>query len=174
MVGIITARLEVESPPKNELHAKLDQIDPKLAELFRGERKLVIAEIGDITRFASSAKLARYTGCASLPVYSSDKERTACIERQSSPQQRPLHRRHRAERTGPGRQATAGSLPIGQGHPRCSSYSPTTLRRRRIPGHARRPGDVDTKSPDANRPLDIEASTACCLSTCPGASTSGH
>jgi transposase len=36
---------------------------------------VLIAEIGDITRFASSAKLARYTGCAPIPVYSSDKER---------------------------------------------------------------------------------------------------
>ena len=36
---------------------------------------VLLAEIGDITRFASSAKLARYTGCAPIPVYSSDKER---------------------------------------------------------------------------------------------------
>lgn len=36
---------------------------------------VLIAEIGDITRFASSAKLARYTGCAPIPVYSADKER---------------------------------------------------------------------------------------------------
>ena len=34
-----------------------------------------ISEIGDITRFSSSAKLARYTGCAPIPVYSSDNER---------------------------------------------------------------------------------------------------
>jgi transposase len=36
---------------------------------------VLIAEIGDITRFSSSAKLARYTGCAPIPVYSSDTER---------------------------------------------------------------------------------------------------
>jgi transposase len=36
---------------------------------------VLIAEIGDITRFSGSAKLARYTGCAPIPVYSSDKER---------------------------------------------------------------------------------------------------
>jgi transposase len=36
---------------------------------------VLVAEIGDITRFPSSAKLARYTGCAPIPVYSSDKER---------------------------------------------------------------------------------------------------
>jgi transposase len=35
---------------------------------------VLIAEIGDITRFSSSAKLARYTGCAPIPVYSSDNE----------------------------------------------------------------------------------------------------
>ncbi|MBA2560710.1 MAG: IS110 family transposase [Propionibacteriales bacterium] len=36
---------------------------------------VLVAEIGDITRFSSSAKLARYCGCAPIPVYSSDKER---------------------------------------------------------------------------------------------------
>jgi len=36
---------------------------------------VLIAEIGDIGRFPNSAKLARYTGCAPIPVYSSDKER---------------------------------------------------------------------------------------------------
>ncbi|MET8421549.1 IS110 family transposase [Streptomyces sp. NPDC005134] len=36
---------------------------------------VLLAEIGDITRFTSSARLARYTGCAPIPVYSSDKER---------------------------------------------------------------------------------------------------
>jgi transposase len=36
---------------------------------------VLIAEIGDITRFPSSAKLARYTGCAPIPVYSSGKPR---------------------------------------------------------------------------------------------------
>lgn len=36
---------------------------------------VLVAEIGDITRFPSSAKLARYTGCAPIPVYSSDKQR---------------------------------------------------------------------------------------------------
>jgi transposase len=36
---------------------------------------VLLAEIGDITRFPSSAKLARYAGCAPIPVYSSDKER---------------------------------------------------------------------------------------------------
>ena len=36
---------------------------------------VLLAEIGDITRFASSAKLARYAGSAPIPVYSSGKPR---------------------------------------------------------------------------------------------------
>jgi transposase len=36
---------------------------------------VLVAEIGDITRFTTSSKLARYTGCAPIPVYSADKER---------------------------------------------------------------------------------------------------
>lgn len=36
---------------------------------------VLLAEIGDITRFSSSAKLARYAGCAPIPVYSADKPR---------------------------------------------------------------------------------------------------
>ncbi|WP_040839417.1 IS110 family transposase [Nocardia brevicatena] len=36
---------------------------------------VLIAEIGGITRFPNSAELARYTGCAPIPVYSSDNER---------------------------------------------------------------------------------------------------
>lgn len=36
---------------------------------------VLLAEIGDITRFANAAKLARYSGCAPIPVYSSDQVR---------------------------------------------------------------------------------------------------
>lgn len=36
---------------------------------------VLITEIGDITRFAISAKLARYAGRAPIPVYSADQER---------------------------------------------------------------------------------------------------
>src|SRR5215468_7520704 len=36
---------------------------------------VLIAEIGDITRFPSSARLARYVGCAPIPVYSAGKPR---------------------------------------------------------------------------------------------------
>ncbi|MBB4689590.1 IS110 family RNA-guided transposase [Amycolatopsis jiangsuensis] len=36
---------------------------------------VLITEIGDINRFGTSAKLARYTGCAPIPVYSADQQR---------------------------------------------------------------------------------------------------
>jgi len=36
---------------------------------------VLVTEIGDITRFATSAKLARYTGSAPIPVYSADQQR---------------------------------------------------------------------------------------------------
>jgi transposase len=36
---------------------------------------VLIAEIGDITRFPTSAKLARYAGAAPIPIYSADKQR---------------------------------------------------------------------------------------------------
>ncbi|KOG57125.1 hypothetical protein ADK75_05385 [Streptomyces virginiae] len=36
---------------------------------------VLLAEIEDLTRFASSAKLTRYTGTTPIPDYSSDKER---------------------------------------------------------------------------------------------------
>ncbi|MFC0429218.1 transposase [Kutzneria buriramensis] len=38
----------------------------------------LITESGDITRFAASAKLARYTGCAPIAVYSADQKRVGC------------------------------------------------------------------------------------------------
>jgi transposase len=47
----------------------------KITGISHVSAAVLLAEIGDITRFASSAKLARYTGCAPIPVYSSDKER---------------------------------------------------------------------------------------------------
>lgn len=47
----------------------------KITGISHVSAAVLIAEIGDITRFSSSAKLARYTGCAPIPVYSADKER---------------------------------------------------------------------------------------------------
>jgi transposase len=47
----------------------------KITGISHTSTAVLIAEIGDITRFSSSAKLARYTGCAPIPVYSADKER---------------------------------------------------------------------------------------------------
>lgn len=56
----------------------VEPLAPNLLEIVgisHNSAAVLICEIGDITRFASSAKLARYTGCAPIPVYSSDKER---------------------------------------------------------------------------------------------------
>lgn len=47
----------------------------KITGISHTSAAVLVAEVGDITRFPSSAKLARYTGCAPIPVYSSDKER---------------------------------------------------------------------------------------------------
>jgi transposase len=72
---------------------------------------MLVAEIGDITRFPTSAKLARYTGCAPIPVYSSDLERhrlhrggnrrlnsvlytTAIVQQRHHPAARELLARH--------------------------------------------------------------------------------
>lgn len=51
---------------------------PNLLEVIgisHNSAAILITEIDDISRFSSSAKLARYTGCAPIPVYSSDNER---------------------------------------------------------------------------------------------------
>jgi transposase len=72
---------------------------------------VLLAEIGDITRFPSSAKLARYTGCAPIPVYSADKPRhrlhrggnrrlnsvlytAAIVQKRRTPQAQQLLARH--------------------------------------------------------------------------------
>jgi transposase len=72
---------------------------------------VLVAEIGDVTRFASSAKLARYPGCAPIPVYSSGKPRhrlhrggnrrlnsvlytTAIVQKRRIPEARQLLARH--------------------------------------------------------------------------------
>jgi transposase len=71
------------------LNQRIGDLDAKIKELIsplapnllqitgisHTSAAVLIAEIGDITRFSSSAKLARYTGCAPIPVYSSNHER---------------------------------------------------------------------------------------------------
>lgn len=58
-----------------------DLVDPlapnllKITGISHNSAAVLVTEIGDITRFSSSAKLARYTGCAPIPVYSSGHER---------------------------------------------------------------------------------------------------
>ena len=83
----------------------------KITGISHVSAAVLLAEIGDITRFASSAKLARYTGCAPIPVYSSDKERhrlhrggnrrlnsvlyiTAIVQQRFHPSARELLARH--------------------------------------------------------------------------------
>ncbi|WP_433208678.1 IS110 family transposase [Nocardia sp. CA-107356] len=44
----------------------------KIVGISHNSAAVPIAEIGDITRFSTSAKLARFTGCAPIPVYSSE------------------------------------------------------------------------------------------------------
>ncbi|RNL71026.1 IS110 family transposase [Streptomyces sp. I6] len=80
---------------------------------------VLLAEIGDITRFTSSAKLARYTGTAPIPVYSSDKERyrlhrggnrrlnsvlytTSIVQQRFHPGARALLARHEPTKGAPG------------------------------------------------------------------------
>ena len=72
---------------------------------------VLLAEIGDITRFSSSAKLARYAGCAPIPVYSADQPRhrlhrggnrrlnsvlytAAIVQKRRTPEARQLLARH--------------------------------------------------------------------------------
>lgn len=47
----------------------------KITGISHTSAAVLIAEIGDVARFSSSAKLARYTGCAPIPVFSADKQR---------------------------------------------------------------------------------------------------
>ena len=72
-----------------QLNRRVRELDTTIAELVcplapsllqitgisYNSAAVLVAEIGDISRFSSSARLARYTGCAPIPVYSSDKER---------------------------------------------------------------------------------------------------
>jgi transposase len=72
-----------------QLNQRISELDAMIKELIsplapnllqitgisHNSAAVLLAEIGDITRFSSSAKLARYTGCAPIPVYSSNHER---------------------------------------------------------------------------------------------------
>lgn len=72
-----------------DLNARIHGLDRSIRELVtplapallqitgisHNSAAVLLAEIGDITRFAGPDKLARYTGCAPIPVYSSDHER---------------------------------------------------------------------------------------------------
>jgi hypothetical protein len=65
----------VALPDGNKADAVTAALIEHMGRLPAPLRRSFFAEIGDITRFSSSAKLARCTGCAPIPVYSSDHER---------------------------------------------------------------------------------------------------
>ncbi|MGW4422011.1 IS110 family transposase [Streptosporangium sp. NPDC004631] len=78
----MTAELSELNRRVHDLDATIKEIVSPLAPalleitgISHNSAAVLIAEIGDITRFPTSAKLARYTGCAPIPVYSSDQER---------------------------------------------------------------------------------------------------
>jgi transposase len=74
-VAGLTQRVRALEATIRELVSPLAPALLEITGISHVSAAVLLAEIGDITRFASSAKLARYTGCAPIPVYSSDKER---------------------------------------------------------------------------------------------------
>jgi transposase len=77
-----------------------------IAGISHNSAAVLLAEIGDITRFSSSAKLARYTGCAPSRSIRPTTNVIAPPRREPPPQQCSLHGRHRAETLQPGRPRT--------------------------------------------------------------------
>jgi transposase len=78
----MTAEIAALSRNVRDLDATIRKlVSPLAASLLQvtgisyNSAAVLLAEIGDITRFSTSAKLARYAGCAPIPVYSADKER---------------------------------------------------------------------------------------------------
>ncbi|WP_027943332.1 IS110 family transposase [Amycolatopsis taiwanensis] len=81
LIGMITEIAEINKRV-HDLDTAIKQLVTPLAPallevvgISHNSAAVLISEIGDITRFATSAKLARYTGCAPIPVYSADNER---------------------------------------------------------------------------------------------------
>ena len=92
------------TPPSAELVSPLAPALLQITGISYNSAAVLIAEIGDITRFSSSAKLARYTGCAPIPrLLLRQGTPPPPPRRQPAPQQRPLHRSHRAEDAAPRR-----------------------------------------------------------------------
>ena len=114
----MTAEIAALSRHAGELDATIRTlVSPLAASLLQvtgisyNSAAVLLAEIGDITRFASSAKLARYAGCAPIPVYSSGKPRhrlhrggnrrltsvlytAAIVQKRRTPQAQQLLARH--------------------------------------------------------------------------------
>ncbi|WP_436497246.1 transposase [Actinokineospora sp. HUAS TT18] len=74
-IGDINQRVHDLDTTIRHLVTPLAPTPLQITGISHNSAAVLVAEIGDITRFTTSAKLARYTGCAPIPVYSSDKER---------------------------------------------------------------------------------------------------
>ncbi|WP_436496949.1 IS110 family transposase [Actinokineospora sp. HUAS TT18] len=74
-IGDINQRVHDLDTTIRQLVTPLAPTPLQITGISHNSAAVLVAEIGDIARFTTSAKLARYTGCAPIPVYSSDKER---------------------------------------------------------------------------------------------------
>jgi hypothetical protein len=118
---------------------------------------VLIAEIGDITRFSNSAEVARTPVAPRFPLLLRRGASPAPPRRDSSTQRRLLHRRHRAERWA---RPPSNCWPI-MSRPRapaCSSHPFNGTESTSSTGLCTPTGRHGcTKSPSANRRLDKEA-----------------
>ncbi|MBB6120443.1 IS110 family transposase [Nocardiopsis algeriensis] len=73
---------------------------------------VLLSQVGDVERFASSAKLARYAGCAPIPVFSADRERHRLHRGGNRQVNRVLHTvaMVQAQRFGPAREYVAARV----------------------------------------------------------------
>ena len=104
---------------------------------------VLISEIGDITRFCSSAKTSPLHGLrADSGVLLRQRTLPPPPRREPPTQQRALHSCHRAEKVASRRARTTCSPRTRQRRPRRTTHPPTPPRRRRTPGNDRRPSIV--------------------------------
>jgi transposase len=81
LIDMVTEIIEINRRVHDldtEIRQLVTPLAPALLEvtgISHNSAAVLITEIGDISRFSTSAKLARYTGCAPIPVYSADQER---------------------------------------------------------------------------------------------------
>ncbi|MEU1600541.1 IS110 family transposase [Streptomyces sp. NPDC005708] len=127
---------------------------------------VLLAEIGDINRFTSSAKLARYTGTAPIPVHSSDKERYRLHRGGNRRLNSVLYTTSIVQqRFHPGAQAL-----LARHEPTKGARGARLVLKRHLIDVIHRAMTRDRASwqhhiTSISSPLDIEASTACCGTT---------